>query len=227
MARIVDLSLDIYDQAPTFWPDPKTSVTPHLNIANLKYNITRLCLSTHLGTHLDAPFHFFDEGRTVDQLDLTRCLGPAWVLDFTPKQPDEEITLSEFKTHNDKIQPGARLIVKTGWDQKFPDDIYFNKIPRITVEACQFLADRKIAALAMDLPSVNYSSYVESHHALLNAEILIVEGLAHLEQLQSDRVFLSTLPLRIRGRDGSPCRALAIDGLPDLMLDELECSHPV
>ena len=67
MSRIVDLSLDIYDKAPTFWADPKTAVIEHLHIENLKYNITQLVMSTHLGTHLDAPFHFFDNGRTVDQ----------------------------------------------------------------------------------------------------------------------------------------------------------------
>ncbi len=51
MSRIVDLSLDIYDKAPTFWADPKTAVLPHLAIANLQYNITQLIMSTHLGTH--------------------------------------------------------------------------------------------------------------------------------------------------------------------------------
>ena len=69
MLRLVDLSLDIYDKAPTFWPDPKTAVLPHLKIENLNYNITQLIMSTHLGTHLDAPYHFFDDGLTVENLE--------------------------------------------------------------------------------------------------------------------------------------------------------------
>ena len=85
MLRLVDLSLDIYDHAPTFGADPKTGVLPHMGIANMGYNVTQLIVSTHLGTHLDAPFHFFDDGCTVENLDVRRGFGPAWVLDFSHK----------------------------------------------------------------------------------------------------------------------------------------------
>ena len=114
MAFIVDLSFDIYDKAPTFWPDPKTAVIEHLKIENLKYNITQLVMSTHLGTHLDAPFHLFDDGKTVDQLNLSKCFGPAWVLDYTNKGAKNEISPHDLKAHGDKIAQGACLIIRTG-----------------------------------------------------------------------------------------------------------------
>ena len=212
MSRIVDLSMDIYDKAPTFWPDPKTAVVEHLKIENLKYNITQLIMSTHLGTHIDAPFHFFDNGKTVDQLDLRKGFGPAWVLDFTKKGPKAVITRAELEKHEDKITSGSRIIIHTGWDKIFPDNRYFSDCPGLDLEACQFLADRKIVCLALDMPTVFGPEYVQVHHALLGAEVLIVEGLAHVADLKSERVFLVALPLRIRGRDGSPCRVIAIDG---------------
>lgn len=213
MSRLVDLSLDIYDRAPTFWPDPKTAVIPHLGIAHMKYNITQLVMSTHVGTHLDAPFHFFDEGRTVDRVDPGRGFGPAWVLDFSAKGPKSEITLPELRRHEAKIAPGARIIIRTGWDKVFPEDRYFSDYPGLPPDSCAWLAERGIACLALDMPSVYGGDYVAVHHALLGAEVLVVEGLAHLEKLTSDRVFFCALPLRIRGRDGSPCRAVAVDGL--------------
>ena len=97
MIRLVDLSFDIFDKAPTFYPDPKTAVIEHLEIENLNYNITQLVMSTHLGTHLDAPFHFFDDGRTVENLDVRKGFGPAWVLDFTHKKGGEAIGVEDMK----------------------------------------------------------------------------------------------------------------------------------
>jgi arylformamidase len=221
MSRIVDLSLDIYDKAPTFWPDPKTAVLPHLSIPNLKYNITQLIMSTHLGTHVDAPFHFFDEGLTVEKVNPARGFGPAWVLDFSAKGPRSEITRADLQKHEGKITPGARIIVRTGWDAVFPQERYFTDYPGLPPDACAYLVERGIACLALDMPSVYSGDYVPVHHILLGAEVLIVEGLAHLELLRSPRVFLSALPLRIAGRDGSPCRAIAVDGLSDAELEVL------
>jgi kynurenine formamidase len=214
MLRLVDLSFDIYDRAPTFWTDPKTAVIEHYGTELLGYNMTQLVMSTHTGTHLDAPFHFLDDGLTVDQLDLRRGFGPAWVLDFSAKTPKEEISVAELQVHADKIGPGSRLIFRTGWDRVFPEPRYFSDMPALSVEACRFLAERGVACVAMDTPSVNSADYITAHHVLLakEAEILIVEGLRGLERLKGDQVILVALPLRIRGRDGSPCRAIALDG---------------
>ena len=213
MIRLVDLSLDICDRTPTFWPDPKTAVIPHLRIENLKYNITQLVMSTHLGTHLDAPFHFFDDGRTVDQLDLSKGFGPAHVLDFTNKCPDGTITREDLQQHVERIGEGARIIIKTGWDKQFPDDRYFAEGPGVSPDACNYLVEQKAACLALDMPTVLAADYVDVHRALLRAEVLIIEGLANLDTLENDHVLLVALPLRIKGRDGSPIRAIAVDGL--------------
>lgn len=213
MKRLVDLSLPIYDKAPTFWPDPKTAVLQHLNIENLQYNIMQLIMSTHLGTHVDAPYHFLNDGTTIDHVNLTRGFGAAWVLDFTSKGPKDVIASAELEKHADKITEGARIIIRTGWDKVFPEERYFTECPGISPEACEYLASRRIACLALDMPTVCGTDYVPVHHSLLGAEILIVEGLAHLDQLKSERVMLIAFPLRIENGDGSPCRAVAIDGL--------------
>lgn len=214
MIRLVDLSLDIYDRAPTFYPDPKTAVLEHLGIEDLNYNITQLIMSTHLGTHLDAPFHFFDHGRTVENLNVLKGFGFAWVLDFTHKKGGDAITLEDVQAHADKIGPGSRLIFHTGWDREFPQKHYFGGQPYLSVEATTWLSQKGVWCVALDTPTTYPAEYTDSHHSLLNedAEVLIIEGLRGLERLEGDRVILIALPLRIRGRDGSPCRAMAIDG---------------
>lgn len=224
MFRLVDLSLDIYDRAPTFYPDPKTAVIEHLKIENLNYNITQLVMSTHLGTHLDAPFHFFDDGRTVENLDVRKGFGPAWVLDFTHKKGGEAITLEDVQAHADKIAAGSRLIFHTNWDKEFPQSHYFGGQPYLSVEATTWMAEVGVWCVALDTPTTYPAEYTASHHSLLNkdAEVLIIEGLRGLERLQGDRVILIALPLRVRGRDGSPCRAMAIDGEIQPLIDVFE-----
>lgn len=214
MLRLVDLSLDIYDKAPTFWPDPKTAILPHLKVENLNYNITQIIMSSHLGTHADAPFHFFDGGLTIDQIDLRRGFGPAQVLDLRHKQPKDEITVADLEAFGDKIRRGSRLIFYTGWDKQFPDPCYFSDQPRLGVETCRWIAERGVRCIALDVPTTNPPEYTPTHHALLNAQaqVLIVEGLRGLERLQNEQVILMAVPLRLRGRDGAQCRAMAIDG---------------
>jgi kynurenine formamidase len=184
-----------------------------------------MALGTHAGTHVDAPFHFLDGGLPVDRLDLRRGFGPARVLDFRHKSAKEEIAVAELQPYVDAIEPGSRLIFWTGWDRVFPDPRYFTDMPALSVETCRFLAERGVACVAIDTPSVNESDYAAAHRLLLGAEVLIVECLRGLERLQTDRVIFSVLPLRIRGRDGSPCRAVALEG--DIgplaqLLDELQ-----
>ena len=146
MSKIVDLSLDIYDKAPTMAVDPKTAVIEHLHIKDLKYNITQLVMSTHFGTHLDAPFHFFDKGITVDKLDLSKGFGPAWVLDFSAKGPKAEITREDLMRHDRLIVKGARLIIRTGWDRVFPEDEYFPIFPAFGQKPAPFSRSGKLRA---------------------------------------------------------------------------------
>ena len=208
---LVDLSLDLYDRAPTFGPDPKTAILPHMGVGNMGYNITQLIFSSHLGTHLDAPFHFFDDGRTVENLDVRRGFGPAWVLDFSHKGPKGEITPADLEAHAAKITPGSRLIFRTGWDKEFPQPHYFSDQPYLGPAACLGLVERQVATVALDMPTIYPADYITVHHILLRPEILVIEGLRGLDRLRSEQVLLCALPLRIRGRDGSPCRAMAIE----------------
>jgi kynurenine formamidase len=191
--RIVDLSLDVYPGAPAFPGDPACEFAANDTIATTGYNLTRICLGTHQGTHLDAPSHFLDGGRTVDRLDLGRCVGPATVIDLSSKKPGEEITVADFAPYADSIQPGARIIYRLGWDRVYPEPRYYSDFPGMTAELAEWLASRRIALIGMDSPSPHPTLWTEVHVPLLAAEVVIVEGLARLDQLPPE-IFFDAAP---------------------------------
>ncbi len=208
--RIVDLSLDVYPAAPVFPGDPACRFQVHETIASSGYNLTQVCFGTHQGTHLDAPFHVNDRGRTVDRIALDRCVGPATVIDLSWKQPRDVMTVADLAPYESRIQPGARILCRLGWDRQLFQPGYFSDFPSMTVDLAEWLAARKVALVGLDTPSPSADHSTEVHQILLGAEVVIVEGLARLDELPPGEVFFIAAPLRLRGLDGSPVRALAL-----------------
>ena len=213
MTKLIDLSHPLEHGQLNFPFDPKIGVVVHNTVASIGYNITQISMSTHQGTHLDVPFHFYDDGKTVDQIPLDRFYGPAVLVDLAPgsslpvKTP---ITVEMLTPHEAKFQPAAKVIYRTGWDRTFGTPECFSDFTSLTLEAAHWIAARRIGLLGMDTltPSADWK---EVHWALLakDVEIVIVEGLANLDQLP-ERFTLAAFPLNIKGRDGSPIRAVAI-----------------
>ncbi|MBN2580444.1 MAG: cyclase family protein, partial [Pirellulales bacterium] len=156
MPSLIDLSHPLEHGQLNFPFDPKPSVLVHNTIDSIGYNITQISLSTHQGTHLDAPFHFFDDGKTLDQIPLERFYGPAVLVDLAPggfleaKQP---ITPEMFRPHEKKFTPGAKVLYRTGWDRAFGRPEFFRDFPSLTVEAARWIAQRRIGLLGMDTPT--------------------------------------------------------------------------
>ena len=206
---IIDLSMEIYDGAPTMPMDPKCSVSEHCNLDSLGYNLSRITMSTHQGTHLDAPYHFFYEGNTVDKLDLSKCMGTAIKIDLD-KKAGEAVTVDDFLSYEDKITEGSFVIYGTGWDKHFPKPEYFSKFPYMTKELAGWLAKKKVGLIGMDTPTPNGADWKYIHETLLSAKIVIVEGLANIGKIPAEEFMFIGLPLKIKGRDGSPIRAVAV-----------------
>lgn len=209
MPRIVDLSHPLAQGAASFPNDPKFAVIVHGRIATHSYNISQIVTGTHQGTHLDAMYHFFDDGRTLDRMPLEWFYGPARVL-RVPKGPNEEIGAADLQPFEAALQPGAKIIVSTGWHRRFGQPEFFSDFPSFTLEAARYLAARRIRMLGMDMPTPG-KQWLELHHILLapEVEIVVVEGLANLDAVPDEFVFAG-FPLNFVGRDGSPIRAVAI-----------------
>jgi predicted dehydrogenase/kynurenine formamidase len=207
--RMVDLTLAISNDLP------RASVAPATTIAENGWNSTTLTLYSHCGTHMDAPRHFLPGGRTIDQQPLDVCCGPAKVLDLTPVAPSELLTVERLAPWAAAVRPGDRLLLRTDWHHRLGTPEYRHSLPRISVELARWFVERRVALVGVEPPSVadvnNLAELTEVHQTLLRAPVVIVEGLAHLDQLASDIVYLVVLPLRVRDGDGSPVRAIAFE----------------
>ncbi len=212
MRRFIDLTHPLEQGQPSFPGDAEMTIAPFATIASHRCNTTRFTMGSHQGTHLDAPFHFFEDGATVDQIDLERLCGPARLLDLAPGgalEPGARLTPESFEQHAELFQPGARVLYRTGWDQRFGGAEFFEGYPALTPEAARWIASRGIALLGMDTPSPS-DDWLPVHQALLGpgAGIVIVESLANLHRLPAQFTFIG-FPLKLKGRDGSPIRAVA------------------
>ena len=201
--RLIDLTHPLMHGQQTFPTDPKLSIITHGTVATLKYNISQISMGSHQGTHLDAMFHFIEDGKTIDQMPLDWFYGPAHVLRI-PKQPREELTVADFEPLEHLLTPGARIIYETGWHREFGQPHFFDDFPSLTQDAAHYLIARRIRLLGMDTPTPS-RDWLEVHRILLGrpAEVVVVESLAHLDQLPDQFTFIG-FPLLFTGRDGSP-----------------------
>jgi len=205
--KLIDLSHPMEHGQQTFPMDPKLSIVSHGNTTTLKYNITQIVMSSHQGTHLDAMYHFLDDGKTLDQMPLNWFYGTTHILRI-PKNAKDEITEDDFKPYEHLLTEGAKIIYETGWHKNFGADNFFTEFPTLTLDTSKYLASKKIRMLGMDTPTPSYDWY-EVHHVLLGEEIVIVEALANLDQAPDEFTFMG-FPLNFKGRDGSPIRAVAM-----------------
>jgi arylformamidase len=203
--KIFDVSMTLSIQTPE-WPGdtPFSYEMTWTKEESGSVNVGKISTSTHIGTHIDAPFHFDNEGDKVHEIDLERYIGPAVVIDCTGKKKVNAKDLSERLTDFPAI-----VILKTNsWD----DRLAFPKsIPYLDPEIGDFLKRKGVKLLGVDLPSVDAidSKELITHHALHKNDVYILEGLI-LDDIKEGTYRLVALPLKIEGSDGSPVRAILI-----------------
>jgi kynurenine formamidase len=206
--KFIDLSHPLEHGQQTFPSDPKLSIIPHGNTRTLRYNITQISMGSHQGTHLDAMYHFLDDGKTLDQMPLEWFYGPTHLLRI-PKQANEALKVEDFLPHEKLLTHGARIIFETGWHKHFGKDYFFSDFPSLSQEAASYLAEKNIRMLGMDMPTPGKDWFELHHDILLPKEIVIVESLANLDKVPDQFTFIG-FPLNFKGRDGSPIRAVAM-----------------
>lgn len=208
---IVDLSHPLGPATPLFPGSPPVILSPLSTIPPDSLNATGLSASLHTGTHLDAPRHFYQRGQSVDQISLEGCLGPALRIDLSAKRPREEIHPGDLIPYQEAIRRHRRLLLDVGWAQHWGEERYFTDFPVLTGEAARWLADCQLLLLGIDTPSLDIPPN-SAHRILLEARVLILENLTHLDQLGQAEFQLIALPLRIAGAEASPVRAVALVG---------------
>tara|TARA_Y100001947_G_scaffold66990_1_gene56574 strand:- start:30 stop:677 length:648 start_codon:yes stop_codon:yes gene_type:complete len=211
--KILDLTLTISNKIPTFPGSPQPNFIPWEKIKDDGYNLELLFLSSHTGTHLDAPYHFLEKGSKIHEISLKKLVSEA-VLIKSRKKRNETITktdIQKFEKKHGKIESFSSVIFYTGWQRNLQKKYYFTKNPGLSVSAAKYLASKKINLVGIDSPSIDLGkdSKFSVHQIFAKKGILIVENLANLEKIKSSKFHLVVLPLKLKNATGSPVRAIA------------------
>ena len=211
--KILDLTLTISNKIPTFPGSPQPNFIPWEKIKDDGYNLELLFLSSHTGTHLDAPYHFLEKGSKIHEISLKKLVSNA-VLIKSRKKRNETITktdIQKFEKKHGKIESFSSVVFWTGWQRNLQKDNYFTKNPGLSVSAAKYLAAKKVSLVGIDSPSIDLGadSKFPVHHIFSKKGILIVENLANLEKIRFSKFHLVVLPLKLKGATGSPVRAIA------------------
>jgi len=210
----IDLTLEISNMLPSFPGSPSPQFISWADKKSDGYNLELIFLSSHTGTHLDAPYHFVERGVGIDKIPLSKLIINA-VICRVKKRPNESITqrdIVDFETRNGTIYPNMAIVFETGWSKNLAKKDYFTKNPGLSSSAARYLLKKKISLVGVDSPSIDMGkdSKFLVHHILLKGGILILENLCNLDKIPKSRFRLIVLPLKLKDATGSPVRAVAI-----------------
>jgi len=231
----IDLTHD-FDTATVYWPtnEPFSHDTVFYGMTDggYFYSSFNYRAEEHGGTHFDAPVHFAQGGKTIEQVPVEQLHGPGIVIDVTRQSAanrDYLVTTEDFENWErqyGKIPNGAIILLNTGsgalWDDHLKytgtlktgkegvDELHF---PGLDPGAAQWLVDnRNIRGIGLDTPSIDYgqSKDFKTHRILFAAGITAYENLANLNQLPASGAYIIALPMKIRGGSGAPLRIVAV-----------------
>jgi kynurenine formamidase len=232
--HLVDLS-HAFGSGTLYWPTSKSKFTLTED-ANGRtdggwfYAANSLSTPEHGGTHLDAPKHFSENGRTTDRIPLDQLIAPAIVIDATAaasRDRDYRLTreaVLAFEKANGPIPRGSAVLMRTGWSRYWPDaktylgddtpgDASKLSFPSFGVDAARLLVEeRGVAALGIDTASIDYgrSTDFQVHRVAAARNVPGFENLTSLDRLPPRGAFVIALPMKIEGGSGGPLRAIAL-----------------
>ena len=194
--KIYDISQEVFGcQVYPGDPTPKKRVISSMEKGDL-YNLTAFSMCAHNGTHIDAPFHFIKDGKTVDSVSLNTFIGMAYVAEYNGIVSADDATeiLEKAKKQNSEV--AKRILIKGDAE--------------VSAEAAKVFAESNILLLGNESQTVGpENAPMEVHLILLGAGSVLLEGI-RLAEVSEGVYFLNAAPLNLSGADGSPCRAILI-----------------
>ena len=211
--KIIDLTLTVSDKIPTFPGSPQPNFIPWENIKEDGYNLEVLFLSSHTGTHMDAPHHFLEKGAKIHEISLKKLVSEAALIQCR-KNGGQSITktdIQKFEKNHRKIENFSSVIFYTDWQKNLQKKYYFTKNPGLSVSAAKYLTSKKISLVGIDSPSIDLGKdpKFSVHKIFAKKGVLIVENLANLDKIKSSKFHLVVLPLKLKNATGTPVRAIA------------------
>lgn len=194
--KIYDISQEVFGcQVYPGDPTPKKRVISSMEKGGL-YNLTAFSMCAHNGTHIDAPFHFIKDGKTVDSVSLDTFIGMAYVAEYNGIVSADDATEILEKAKKQNSEAAKRILIKGDAE--------------VSAEAAKVFAESNILLLGNESQTVGpENAPMEVHLILLGAGTVLLEGI-RLAEVSEGVYFLNAAPLNLSGADGSPCRAILI-----------------
>jgi kynurenine formamidase len=216
--RVIDLTMRITSSIKVYPGSPQPSFIPWSTFECQGYDSEAMFMSTHTGTHVDAPSHFRPGLASIDMISSDRLVCNA-VLIRVQKCANHLIEQQDIDKQ--KIRQGDAVVIATGWEKKRSGSRnYMSENPGLSEQAARYLARKRVNAVAIDCPSIDAGadSRFTAHNILLSRNILVVENLCNLDRVASSSssrrnsvtFTLVISPLKLGGATGSPARVLAL-----------------
>lgn len=211
--RIVDISMPL---SPATCPPLDY---PHVVMESLRshdrdgFESDKICQAIHTATHIDAPYHFYRDGITIEQVALERLIGPGQVVDLRETVgAGDFITTDHLKSADvDGDLSDVRLILYSGWAEEHWDrDDLYTDAPHLAEEAAVYLRDLGISALGVDFPVDPVPSSFPVHKVMLGSGIPLIENVVNMSDLIDRDFTLVAAPVKLMGGDGAPSRVVAL-----------------
>lgn len=209
--NIYDISRTVYHRMPVWPGDPpvlmeRVGIIENGDLAN----VTQIATGVHVGTHIDAPYHFLGgETKTIEQISLSELTGRAHVL-----QVPDDVNLITADLLKNLVIPARihKLLLKTRNSERKGnlETPFDDNFVALSADGAEYVVNKKIKLVGIDSPSIApMSDLISTHRILLEAGIIIVEGL-NLVEVVPGRYTLYCLPWKLHGSDGAPARAILV-----------------
>lgn len=207
--NVIDISTGISGDMPVYDGDPIPLIEKITSIKENGYVLSRISMGTHTGTHIDAPSHILEDGKTVDRIPPESLMGKAVLLDMSAGSGN--ITAAELEDLWQEFsgeQDVDVLLIKTLNSLSLPDAL-LNSRRMLTADAGRWILKSGFGVVGSDLLSVDCERSLPNHYLFLRNNINIVEYL-HLSEVIPGVYYFICLPLKLINCDGAPARAILI-----------------
>jgi len=228
--QVIDLTMKITPSIRVFPGSPQPSFIPWSRFDVNGYDSEAMFMSTHTGTHVDAPCHFKPGLASIDMISADRLVCNATLIRVEKKANQ----LIEEQDLGEQIRQGYAVVIATGWEKRSGNSNYMSENPGLSKQAARHLSRKKVNAVAIDAPSIDAGADTEkkfvAHNTLLSSNILVVENLCNLDEIArrkrssnssnnnsssttttaTNTFTLIISPLKLGGATGSPARVLAL-----------------
>jgi kynurenine formamidase len=214
--RVVDLCVPVDDGTMVYPGDPVPRFEVHSTIEAQGFNLLTIHLGSQSGTHVDAPYHFEEQGLRIDQVPVERFVGPGVVVAATGLPARGEITWEHVAPVAERIEPGVIVLLRTGWSAHYGEEQYFEH-PYLTADACRRMLELGARSFCIDAINIDETPDDEHpgvgfpcHHLISRVDGVIGENF-RLDRLPEGDFLVACTPVRLTGADGAPVRAVAIE----------------